>query len=207
MAKVSILIPVYNQENYLEKCMETVRRQTLPDIEIICVNDGSTDRSLAMLKECAAQDARIVLLDGPNGGYGKAMNRALDAAGGEYIGIVEPDDYVPLEMYEDLYKIASENDLDFVKADFYRFQTDPATGDMQLAYNHLSPDKEDYGKIFNPSQDPKTLLYVMNTWSGIYRRDFLTKNHIRHNETPGASFQDTGFFFPDLYVCTQGDDP
>ena len=98
MAKVSILIPVYNQENYLEKCMETVRRQTLPDIEIICVNDGSTDRSLAMLKEYAAQDARIVLLDGPNGGYGKAMNRALDAAGGEYIGIVEPDDYVPLSQ-------------------------------------------------------------------------------------------------------------
>ena len=72
-----------------------------------------------------------------NGGYGKAMNVGLDKATGEYIGIVEPDDYVPLAMYEDLYKIAKENDLDMVKADFNRFTRNPENGNMNLVYNHL----------------------------------------------------------------------
>ena len=195
MVKVSIVIPVYNQERYLAKCMETVMRQTLADIEIICVNDGSTDRSPEMLREYADKDERIILLDGPNGGYGKAMNRGMAKAQGEYIGIVEPDDFVPLEMYEDLYKIASENDLDFVKADFYRFVEDSSNGNVELTYNHLSKNKEDYNKVFNPSEDPDTLKYIMNTWSGIYKREFIEKNNIRHNETPGASFQDNGFYF------------
>ena len=66
---------------------------------------------------------------------------------------------------------------------------------MDLVYNHLSKNEEDYNVVFNPSTDPKTLLYIMNTWSGIYRRSFLEEYHIRHNETPGASFQDNGFFW------------
>ena len=93
-------------------------RQTLHDIEIICINDGSTDGSLKILQEYAAKDSRIVLIDKMNEGYGVGMNIGLDKATGEYIGIVEPDDFVPLSMYEDLYKVAKENELDFVKADF-----------------------------------------------------------------------------------------
>ena len=115
-AKVSIIIPTYNVEEYLEECLDSVCRQTLKDIEILCVNDGSTDGSLEIIKRYAAKDERIVVLDGPNGGYGKAMNRGLDAATGEYIGIVEPDDFIALTMYEDLAKLADENALDFVKA-------------------------------------------------------------------------------------------
>ena len=119
--KVSIIVPTYNVEPYLRECLDSICRQTLKDIEIICVNDGSTDGSLAIINEYATRDSRIVVLDGPNGGYGKGMNRGLDRATGEYIGIVEPDDFIALTMYEDLYAIASEHDLDFVKADFYRF--------------------------------------------------------------------------------------
>ena len=97
-------------------------------------------------------------------------------------------------MYEDLYKVAKDSDLDFVKADFYRFQRGE-TGNMYLVYNHLSKNLEDYNKLFNPSETPEALLYIMNTWSGIYKRDFIEKYGIRHNETPGASFQDNGFWF------------
>jgi len=103
MAQVSVVVPVYNVEPYLRTCMESITRQTLRDLEIICVNDGSKDGSLAILKEFAEKDPRIVLIDQPNGGYGKAMNAGIDRATGEYLGIVEPDDFIALTMYEDLY--------------------------------------------------------------------------------------------------------
>ena len=83
MAKVSIIIPTYNVEMYLEECMESVTHQTLRDIEIICINDGSTDGSLEILKRYAAQDPRILLVDKENGGYGVAMNIGLEKASGE----------------------------------------------------------------------------------------------------------------------------
>ena len=122
MPKVSIIVPTYNVEAYLVECMESITNQTLEDIEIICINDGSTDGSLAILKSYAEKDKRIVLVDKENGGYGIGMNIGMSLATGEYIGIVEPDDFVPVNMFGDLYKIAKENDLDFVKADFYRFE-------------------------------------------------------------------------------------
>ena len=84
MAKVSIIIPTYNVEMYLVECMESVVNQTLKDIEIICINDGSTDGSLEILKSYAQKDDRIVLVDKENGGYGIGMNIGLDKATGEY---------------------------------------------------------------------------------------------------------------------------
>lgn len=195
MPKVSIIIPTYNVESYLRECMESVVRQTLHDIEIICINDGSTDGSLEILKEYADRDDRIVLVDKMNEGYGVGMNIGLDKATGEYIGIVEPDDFVPLSMYEDLYTVAKENDLDFVKADFYRFTRSEKTGDMHLIYNHLDSEGLDYNQVIDPFEKPYITKFTMNTWSGIYRRKYIEKHHIRHNTTPGASFQDNGFFW------------
>ena len=195
MAKVSIIVPTYNVEMYLEECMESIQRQTLKDIEVICVNDGSTDNSLQILQKYAKDDDRIVIIDKENGGYGIGMNVGLERATGEYIGIVEPDDYVKLDMYEDLYKVASEHDLDFVKADFYRFSTNDATQDMHLVYNHLDKTGEYYNQVLNPNETPLLTSFIMNTWSGIYKREFLKKYNIRHHETPGASFQDNGFFW------------
>ncbi len=194
MAKVTIIIPTYNVEMYLEECMESVVHQTLEDIEIICINDGSSDGSLQILKKYASRDKRIILVDKENGGYGMAMNIGLERAHGEYIGIVEPDDFVPVTMYEELFHVATEHKLDLVKADFYRFKRDE-TGNMELSYNHLSDDSGDYNKLFNPSMTPGAMRFIMNTWSGIYKKSFLEKYQIRHNETPGASFQDNGFWF------------
>ena len=154
MAKVSIIIPTYNVEMYLVECMESVIHQTLKDIEIICINDGSTDGSLEILKSYAQKDDRIVLVDKENGGYGIAMNIGLEKATGEYIGIVEPDDFVKLDMYESLYQIAKDNDLDFVKADFYRFKrTDE--DDMNMVYNRLSKNPEDYNKFLTQARIQK----------------------------------------------------
>ena len=195
MAKVSVVVPVYNVEQYLEEALRSLVRQTLHDIEIVVVNDGSTDGSLEIIRRFMENDSRIVLIDKENGGYGKAMNVGLDRAAGEYIGILEPDDYVPLDMYEDLYEAAHAHDLDLVKADFYRFTTDDETGNMQLFYNHLDKDGTHYNQVLDPSQDPSLTKFIMNTWSGIYKKSFLDEHGIRHHETPGAAFQDNGFFW------------
>ena len=122
------------------------------------------------------------------------MNKGLERATGEYIGIVEPDDFVALNMYEELYKEAKKYDADLVKADFYRF-TREENGNMNLNYNHLSDDENDYGRVVCPVEEQKAFRFIMNTWSGIYKREFIEKYQIRHNETPGASYQDNGFWF------------
>lgn len=203
MAKVSIIVPAYNVEPYLVECMESITRQTLSDIEIICINDGSTDGTLKILKSYAEKDPRIVLIDKENGGYGIGMNIGLSVATGEYIGIVEPDDFVPVNMFGDLYEIAKSNDLDFVKADFYRFER-ASNGDMFLTYNHLDRKNQYYNQVFDPSHTPEAIRFIMNTWSGIYRKAFLDEYHIRHNETPGASFQDNGFWFQTFAFAKRG---
>ncbi len=194
MAKVSVLIPVYNVAPFLEEAMESVVAQTLQDLEIICINDGSTDNSLEILQGFAAKDSRIRIIDKENGGYGLAMNVGFDAAKGEYIGILEPDDYLAPAMFADLYEKAKAFDLDFVKSDFYRFKRDEA-GVEESTYFALSREADRYNKVFDPSHTPDALRFIMHTWCGIYRRAFLEEHHIRHHETPGASFQDNGFFF------------
>jgi glycosyltransferase involved in cell wall biosynthesis len=195
MAKVSIIIPTYNVADYLVECMDSVIRQTLDDLEIICINDGSTDNSLEILKSYGDKDKRIKIVDKANEGYGIGMNIGLEHSTGEYIGIVEPDDFISLTMYEDLYIVAKENDLDFVKADFYRFVRNAENENMHLVYNHLSWDEKWYNKVLNSSEEPELLRLIMNTWSGIYKREFIERHKIRHNTTPGASFQDNGFWF------------
>ncbi len=194
MPKVSILVPTYNVSQYLDECMKSLIHQTLKDIEIICINDGSTDNSLEILQRYAAKDNRIKIIDKENGGYGIAMNMGLEQATGEYVGILEPDDYVKLNMYEILYNIAKKENLDFIKADFYRFVHDE-NGKLILHYHQLSQNPDLYNRVINPYDEPEVFRLIMNTWSGIYKRSFLLENNIKHHETPGASFQDNGFWF------------
>ncbi|MCD7734354.1 MAG: glycosyltransferase [Clostridiales bacterium] len=192
--KVSVVLPIYNVEDYLTEALYSLSQQTLDEMEFLCVNDGSTDSSMAIIREFADVDKRFRVLDGPNGGYGKAMNRGIDAARGEYLGILEPDDFVPPEMYQELYRVAAKNNVDFVKANFYRFAV-KKDGGLRSRLNQLTNDKSYYNRVVNPGEEIETFKFVMNTWSGIYSLDFLNRWHIRHNETPGASYQDNGFWF------------
>ena len=195
MPKVSIVLPSLNVASYIDECLHSVVNQTLRDIEVLCVDAGSTDGTKEIIQKYAEQDSRVHLVESSMKSYGHQMNLGIDNATGEYIGIVETDDFVRLSMFEELYEVASANNLDFVKADFYRFKRDEKSGDMTLTYVRLDPTKEWYGKLFDPSTEPKALRFEMNTWAGIYRRDFLSAHSIRHNETPGASYQDNGFHF------------
>ena len=216
--KVSIVIPVYNVEEYLHECLDSVVNQTLKEIEIICIDDGSKDSSGAILDEYAARDSRFKVIHKENGGYGIGMNTGIDAATGEYIGIVEPDDYIELTMYETLYRKAKEFDLDLIKSDFRRFWHED-NGQIKFKHEVLDKTGKLYGVIVDLTENIAPYRFPMNTWTGIYKRSYLEKYHIRHHETPGASFQDNGFwmqtfwhakramFLPDMFYNNRRDNP
>lgn len=191
--KVSVIMPSLNVAPYIEECMESVVNQTLKEIEIICVDAGSTDGTLEILHSYAEKDPRIKLINSGRKSYGYQMNLGIQAAAGEYIGIVETDDYIKLDMYEVLYKVATENGLDFVKSDFYKFFV--SNGKHILDRNSLWSNKKAYLKLYNPSLTPSLLKLTMNNVTGIYSRQLLTHNDIRLNETAGASYQDNGLWF------------
>jgi glycosyltransferase involved in cell wall biosynthesis len=192
MTKVSIIIPIFNADNYLDCCMKSVINQTLSDIEIICINDGSTDLSYKILEKYKKQDVRINIINKINEGYGKAINDGIDIAHGEYIGIVEPDDYIALDMMETLYDIAQKYNLEVVKSDFAEVY---GNDEKEMNFKKIIQDVSYYHKVITPSKiDVLFRGYVMNP-SGIYQRSFLIDKRIRNNETPGAAFQDQGFWF------------
>jgi glycosyltransferase involved in cell wall biosynthesis len=191
--KVSVIMPVYNAETYLCCSLESVLAQTLRDIEVICVNDGSTDSSSDILAEYAAADPRVRVIDKENAGYGAAMNDGIDAATGDFVGVVEPDDYVDTDMFEDLYATAISHRCDVVKCDF--FSLEGSGSDAHTTWNEICPGKCFYDVTFDSTKSNALFYVMMMTWEGIYRTSFLRDHGIRHNETPGASFQDNGFWW------------
>lgn len=195
MIKISVIVPVYNVEKYLRECLDSIISQTLKDIEIICVNDGSTDNSLQILEEYAKKDNRILVVSKQNTGYGNTMNIGIDKARGKYINFVESDDFVDSNMLEELYNLAEEKGLEVVKTDSRCF-VDVEGVHVFTARNVLGKEDEDlYGKILSSRETLDSFKGYVYTWAGIYRRDFIEKYHIRHNESPGASYQDNGFWF------------
>ncbi len=192
--KVSIIMPSLNVQPYIRECLESVVRQTLKEIEIICVDAGSTDGTLDVLREFEDSDYRVHVLHSEKKSYGYQVNMGLDAARGAYIGIVETDDYISPKMYQCLYRIAERDHLDFVKGDYYRFYGD--SENRTFEYTDIA-EYDDYFRILNPSVDPMIMRdgRTIYTWAGLYRSSFLRNNNILHNESPGASYQDNGFWF------------
>lgn len=203
--KVSVVVPCYNVEKYLHQCLDSIVNQTLKELEIICVNDGSKDSTLSIIEEYAAKDKRIKIIDKPNAGYGDSMNRGFDMATGEYIGIIESDDYAELDMFEKLYDCAKKHELDAVKSGFYFYWS--KDGEKNVPYpiaSHIMSQR-----TFCPTTDFKSKMEMVeffnikpSIWSAIYRKDFIRENNIRFNETPGASFQDTAFNFK-VWTCAK----
>ena len=192
---VSIIIPIYNVETYLEKCLDSVVNQSLKNMEVICVDDGSTDLSSRILDKFGRNDSRIRVFHRTNAGYGSAVNFGIKQARGKYIGIVESDDFVLPEMYETLFNLAEQNDLEIVKSDFYLYN------DKRTIEVHVNDLNDYYGKIITHASRRIFFKFNMYNWAGIYRRDFIQRNQISHLESPGASYQDTGFWFKIMSTC------
>ena len=205
MPKVSVVIPIYNVEKYLHQCLDSVIGQTLKDIEIICVNDGSTDSSLDIINEYASKDNRIIVINKKNTGYGNSMNIGFDRAMGEYIGIIESDDYADANMFEYLYEQAKNNNLDVIKSSYYFYYSRPQEKNIKQEIASEIMCK----RIFCPRKDfmaPMEMVEFFNIkptiWSSLYRKTFIRKNNIRFNETPGASYQDASFNFK-VWCCAE----
>ncbi len=196
---VSIIIPVYNTEKYLRRCLDSAIRQTLSDIEIICIDDGSTDHSSEILDEYVGKDSRVRVLHKNNKGYGSAINSGIAEARGKYVAILESDDYVMCNMYEKLYNLALRNTLDMVKAQCY-FCWDNIN--YRIYYNAIKMEKYFNCVLTNDNRD-LFFGFLMNTWSGIYNRKFLIDNNIVHHETPGAAYQDNGFWMQTLLCASR----
>lgn len=191
MPDISVIVPIYNVEHYLEECLDSLIAQTYQNMEFICINDGSTDSSFMILCEYAKRDARIKVVDKQNEGYGKTMNRGLELAESPWIGIVESDDFVKYNMFEKLYAEAKGSDADLVKCNFYKYKKKEG---KNIDYSKEYPESL-FGKEICPLKYPELYDAHCSIWAGIYRKDFLDANHIRFNETPGAAYQDISFQF------------
>lgn len=197
MIKVAVVSSIYNVENYLEECLNSLVNQTLKDIEIILVNDGSRDNSLNIAKNYALKDKRIILIDKPNTGYGDSMNVGIAQAikdGAEYVAFIDPDDYIALDGYENLYNIAKKHNVDVLRANITSmFYNDK--GEVEYFENNsLRQFPEYYNKVLT-LKDNKKIFTMNSNCGGLFSCEFLKTSNIKHNTTPGASFQDIGFWF------------
>ena len=191
--KVSILVPCFNVEKYVAQCLQSIQQQTLKDIEVICLNDGSTDCTLEIIQEIVGADPRFKIINKPNSGYGSTMNLGLSKAKGTYVGIVESDDFVEANMFKALYDQAIEHDLDISRCAFNR-----------LINGKIKPNPCLFlpkNKTFTPKAESNAFLHPPSIWAALYRRTLLTDNNIHFLETPGAAYQDLSFAFKTTLVA------
>lgn len=198
MPAISIVVPIYNVERYLDECLSSIERQTFSDLEIICVNDGSTDSSLSIAEAHAARDPRIRVIDKPNAGYGHTINRGIAEAAGEYLGIVESDDFIEPDMFERLHACVKAGDLDIARVNYWLYWSRPEPRDELFeAYR-----RNLCGEVFDPRDEVSTFFFPPALWAMLVRRELIVEHGLRLLETPGASYQDTSFSFK-LWSCAK----
>ena len=220
---VSVIVPVYNASRYLDQALESAERQTHANLEIICVNDGSTDGSRDILAAHAERDQRIRIIDKKNGGYGSAMNRGIDEATGTWIAILEPDDWIEPGMYADMLALASQHAdadpaVDVIEAPHWVVVDSDTPHERKLPCQYR-------GRVHPPKQPftihdaPQLIAHHPSIWSALYRRGFLNDRGIRFMEVPGAGWVDNPFliethcqakamlYLPRAYYCYRDDTP
>ena len=195
--KVSIIMPSLNVAPFIRQCMDSVVTQTLKEIEIFCVDAGSTDGTLEILREYEQKDKRIRVIVSDKKSMGYQYNLGIEASTGEYIGMVETDDWIEPDTFACLYEAAHKENADIVGANHFEYFTKPKVLNKPFENLRNCPYEETFSVKTNLSPFPIRPLM----WSAIYRRAFLTENGIRFNETPGASYQDMSFHFMVLTVA------
>ncbi len=171
MVKVSVIVPVYNVEKYLKRCLDSLVNQTLSDIEIICVNDGSTDGSAQILEEYTQKDNRIRIVEQINSGVSEARNVGVRQAVGEFIGYVDPDDFIEPDFYEKLYNSAKDNNCDIACASVIR--ENEKKKKVLIKY-----DKQSVAKTVKEKFELAHLPEHCYIWNKIYNREKLLNSGI-----------------------------
>lgn len=188
---ITVLVPVYNTEKYIKQALDSLVSQSFSDFEVLCINDGSTDGSREIIQEYLDNDQRFRVIDKENSGYGSSMNRGIREAKGEYIAILEPDDFFEADALQTLYDLAHESDADVAKANYWFYWSSPKDRN-QLIEVCKAPFTD---TPFAPRDMQDVFFTIPSIWSGIYRRSMLLEKRVSFLETAGASYQDMGFQF------------
>ncbi|MBQ8459063.1 glycosyltransferase [bacterium] len=191
---VSIIVPVYNVEKYLSRCLDSLINQTLKEIEIICVNDGSTDNSLSVLKEYADKDKRITIISQENGGLSSARNTGMNVVKGEYIGFVDSDDWVDLDFYEKLYNSAKKYECDIAAADFVRQHKNNKKKRLNITQE----------KVYETTPEKYLICKTYRegcVWNKLYKTEFLKKINLKF--VVGIFYEDKDFTARSLHFSNK----
>ena len=181
MPKVSVIVPFYNVEGYIEKCLDTLVNQTLEDIEIILVNDGSKDNSILIAKKFLENyPKKIVYLEKENGGLSDARNFGIPYAKGEYIAFLDSDDYVEKNMYEEMYALAKKENSDMVQCNFY--------------WEYIDKNKKKIGDVQKYSNKKELITKGrVEAWNKLIKREILENEEIRFPK--GLRYEDVEFTY------------
>ena len=186
-------MPSLNVGDYMEQCLSSVLNQSLKEIEVICVDAGSTDQTLDIIKKHQKNDSRIKILYSDKKSYGHQVNMGLKEANGIYISIIETDDYIDEDMLKDLYDYSQDNSVDIIKANFY-YLNDYDQNNVELVKDHvkqlLIPNE-----VFTLKEQPLFIEGHPSIWAGIYLKDFLEMNNINFLEVPKGGWVDNPFFY------------
>ncbi len=204
MTKISAILPVYNVEQYIKDCLDSIINQTMDDIEIICVNDGSLDNSLQVLEEYAQKDARIKIISQENQGQGIARNNGLKIANGEYITFIDPDDWVDVDMFEKMYKSAKKFDSDYVFCN--SMIEEDLTGkstpkSMKTKIKKITGYTLSEDKCFNINDIQKGQLRIFACVNGfVFKKEFILSNDLKF---PKGNLAEDTVFINDAFMCAQ----
>ena len=198
--KVSVVIPIYNAAEYLRAALDSVISQTLGDIEIICVDDGSTDRSLELIKNYQKSDDRIRIITENNAGPSIARNKGLSRARGEYVVFLDADDFYEPTLLEKTYSRAKEDELDIVitKFDIYNERSAKFEGNISSDHSELF----DKNRTLSASTFPDHIFQCTSgyVWNKLYRRAFIVDNQLSFDPEVRV-FEDTCFVMSSLAVA------
>lgn len=182
--KVSIIVPVYNVEKYLERCMDSLLNQTLKEIEIILVDDGSPDNCPIMCDKYATMDNRVRVVHKTNAGLGFARNTGLSIASGDYIAFVDSDDFVSLDMYDVLYSKASDNHLDILFCGFYEYQSYMSKNlrsevSIYEEYTGTQCQEVLHGMLSPCGVKGRITRFEMSVWHSIYKKTIFDSFNVQ----------------------------
>lgn len=194
--KVSVIVPIYKVEKYLVQCLDSIVNQTLTDIEIILVDEGDKDACRYIIDHYEQTDQRVRTIHEKNGGYGASVNKGLSVARGEYIAIIESDDFIDKDMLKDMYQYAMNLGADMVKTPYFEYKdkTKDSPESIKICDYSKSVSKTcPANKTFSILDYPYQMSVHASLWSGIYRRTWMLERNIKFIEGRGAGYVDVGF--------------
>lgn len=204
--KVSIIVPIYNAEEFLNRCLKSILNQKLDDIQIILVDDGSSDKSLSICKDFAKSDKRIIVIEKSNGGVSSARNAGIEAALGEYVGFVDPDDWIEPDMYENMYNLAKKKEAEVSICNYINEYIDGSKPNSLKIHKEIL-EKEDINNLIANMIAPSTInsnetTVMGSVWRSLISNKLIKENGIKFNEDIHL-MEDLLFLIETLLKCNK----